>query len=88
MQAYCDRQGFQMSTIRFVFDGNSVGPDTTPNSVSLLTEILGKYGDSCKLFSQILASLSFWPFPLFEYKKIVTAQTPFSPIRHSDVKIV
>ena len=24
-----------MSTIRFVFDGNSVGPDNTPNEVSV-----------------------------------------------------
>ena len=34
MQAYCDRQGFQMSTIRFMFDGNPLGPDTTPSEVN------------------------------------------------------
>jgi len=33
MQAYCDRQGFQMNTIRFMFDGNHIGPDTTPAEV-------------------------------------------------------
>ncbi|KAL5460343.1 hypothetical protein EMCRGX_G033788 [Ephydatia muelleri] len=30
MQAYCDRQGYQMNTVRFLFDGNTVGPDATP----------------------------------------------------------
>ena len=34
MQAYCDRQGFQMNSIRFMFDGNHIGPDTTPSEVS------------------------------------------------------
>ena len=34
MQAYCDRQGFQMSTIRFMFDGNPLGPEATPSEVS------------------------------------------------------
>ena len=34
MQAYCDRQGFQMNTIRFTFDGNHLGPETTPAEVS------------------------------------------------------
>ena len=34
MQAYCDRQGFQMNTIRFMFDGNHLGPETTPAEVS------------------------------------------------------
>lgn len=33
MQAYCDRQGFQMNTIRFMFDGNHLGPETTPAEV-------------------------------------------------------
>lgn len=36
MQAYCDRQGFQMNTIRFMFDGNHLSEDTTPSEVSLL----------------------------------------------------
>lgn len=35
MQAYCDRQGFQMNTIRFMFDGNHLGPETTPSEVSI-----------------------------------------------------
>jgi len=35
MQAYCDRQGFQMTNIRFMFDGNHIGPDTTPSEVSI-----------------------------------------------------
>lgn len=34
MQAYCDRQGFQMASIRFMFDGNPLGPEATPSEVS------------------------------------------------------
>lgn len=34
MQAYCDRQGLQMNAIRFMFDGNHLGPETTPCEVS------------------------------------------------------
>jgi small ubiquitin-related modifier len=30
MVAYCERQGFQPGTIRFMFDGNQLGPDQTP----------------------------------------------------------
>ena len=36
MQAYCDRQGFQMSTIRFMFDGNPLGPEATPSEVCVV----------------------------------------------------
>ena len=36
MQAYCDRQGFQMSTIRFMFDGTPIGAETTPSEVRWL----------------------------------------------------
>lgn len=39
MQAYCDRQGFQMNTIRFMFDGNHLGPETTPSEVSITFRI-------------------------------------------------
>ncbi|XP_064404754.1 small ubiquitin-related modifier 3-like [Halichondria panicea] len=46
MQAYCDRQGFQLSTIRFVFDGNSVGPECTPNALEMDDE------DTIEVFQQ------------------------------------
>jgi hypothetical protein len=35
MDAFCDRQGKQMSTVRFLFDGQRVRPDDTPDGVSL-----------------------------------------------------
>jgi len=35
MDAFCDRQGKQMSTVRFLFDGTRVRPEDTPDSVSL-----------------------------------------------------
>lgn len=35
MQAYCDRQGFQMNTIRFMFDGNHLGQETTPAELEM-----------------------------------------------------
>ncbi len=34
MNAYCERQGFQKPSIRFVFDGAQVGEDQTPTDVS------------------------------------------------------
>lgn len=33
MDAFCDRQGKQMSTVRFLFDGARVRPDDTPDTV-------------------------------------------------------
>jgi len=46
MQAYCDRQGFQINTIRFMFDGNSVGQDSTPNDLDMEDE------DTIEVFQQ------------------------------------
>lgn len=34
MTAYCERQGFQRSSIRFVFDGTPVGEEQTPLEVN------------------------------------------------------
>lgn len=33
MDAFCERQGRQMSTVRFLFDGTRVRPEDTPDSV-------------------------------------------------------
>lgn len=33
MDAFCDRQGKQMSTVRFLFDGTRVRPEDTPDTV-------------------------------------------------------
>ncbi|CAI8051704.1 Small ubiquitin-related modifier 2 [Geodia barretti] len=30
MTAYCERQGFQAGTVRFMFDGNQIGAEQTP----------------------------------------------------------
>lgn len=35
MRAFCDRQGKDMSTVRFLFDGTRVNPDDCPEQVSL-----------------------------------------------------
>ncbi|PLN83844.1 hypothetical protein BDW42DRAFT_164272 [Aspergillus taichungensis] len=35
MDAFCDRQGKQMSTVRFLFDGTRVRPEDTPDTVRL-----------------------------------------------------
>ena len=36
MDAFCDRQGKQMSTVRFLFDGTRVRPEDTPDTVCFL----------------------------------------------------
>lgn len=36
MNAFCDRQGKQMQTVRFLFDGARVNPTDSPESVCLL----------------------------------------------------
>ena len=36
MTAYCERQGFQAGTVRFMFDGNQIGAEQTPIEVILL----------------------------------------------------
>jgi small ubiquitin-related modifier len=33
MDAFCERQGKQLSTVRFLFDGTRVRPEDTPDSV-------------------------------------------------------
>ena len=33
--AFCDRQGKQMSTVRFLFDGTRVRPEDTPDTVCI-----------------------------------------------------
>ena len=35
MQVYCDRQGLQMNSTRFEFDGAIIGPKQTPSQVSV-----------------------------------------------------
>ncbi|EFE30307.1 uncharacterized protein ARB_02845 [Trichophyton benhamiae CBS 112371] len=34
MDAFCERQGKQLSTVRFLFDGTRVRPDDSPETVS------------------------------------------------------
>jgi hypothetical protein len=35
MNAFCDRQGKQLSTVRFLFDGQRVRPEDSPDTVSI-----------------------------------------------------
>lgn len=36
MDAFCDRQGKQLSTVRFLFDGTRVRPEDSPDTVSYI----------------------------------------------------
>ena len=38
MQAYCDRQGLQISLVRFRFDGNPVKETDTPDALEMEDE--------------------------------------------------
>ncbi|KAE8157021.1 ubiquitin-related domain-containing protein [Aspergillus tamarii] len=35
MDAFCERQGKQISTVRFLFDGTRVRPDDTPDTLEM-----------------------------------------------------
>ncbi|BDD54722.1 Small ubiquitin- modifier 1 [Monascus purpureus] len=35
MDAFCDRQGKQLSTVRFLFDGTRVRPEDTPETLDM-----------------------------------------------------
>ncbi|KAL4894003.1 ubiquitin-related domain-containing protein [Aspergillus ambiguus] len=35
MNAFCERQGKQMSTVRFLFDGTRVRPEDTPDTLDM-----------------------------------------------------
>eukprot|EP00039_Didymoeca_costata_P018317 m.333028 g.333028 ORF g.333028 m.333028 type:complete len:102 (-) comp17048_c0_seq1:136-441(-) len=35
IEAYCKRQGLQSGSIRFLFDGQQVGPDDSPESLDM-----------------------------------------------------
>jgi len=35
MNAFCDRQGKQLSTVRFLFDGQRVRPEDSPDSLDM-----------------------------------------------------
>lgn len=37
MEAYCGRQGVDISSIRFLYDGQRVQPDQTPKEVKILS---------------------------------------------------
>jgi hypothetical protein len=38
MDAYCERQGKQPGSVRFLYDGTRVMPQDTPNEVSFVEE--------------------------------------------------
>lgn len=45
MDAFCDRQGKQPSTVRFLFDGTRVRPEDSPDTVSVAyLQIPASYG--------------------------------------------
>lgn len=35
METYCNRQGKDMSAVRFMYDGIRIKPETTPNEVNI-----------------------------------------------------
>jgi Ubiquitin-2 like Rad60 SUMO-like len=40
MNAFCERQGKQITTVRFLFDGTRVQPTDSPDTVSPVTSIV------------------------------------------------
>jgi len=42
MNAFCDRQGKNISSVRFLFDGTRVGPTDNPDTVSSTTPASGR----------------------------------------------
>lgn len=56
MNAFCDRQGKQMTSVRFLFDGSRVQPSDTPDTVSHTFFVLSR------LFTNLLRNNSSrWP---------------------------
>lgn len=56
MDAFCDRQGKQQATVRFLFDGTRVRPDDTPDTVSpLQRDLFQHYLFRCANADTILA---------------------------------
>ena len=53
MDAFCDRQGKQLSTVRFLFDGTRVRPDDTPETVCPLFMLFVPWGADIALSSWI-----------------------------------
>lgn len=43
MDAFCDRQGKQLSTVRFLFDGTRVRPEDTPETVCITISCPGSW---------------------------------------------
>lgn len=40
MNSYCERQGFQRSALRFMFDGSPLGEEQTPADVKILLLVI------------------------------------------------
>lgn len=49
MNAFCERQGKQLSTVRFLFDGTRVRPEDTPDTVRLPQTTVPKHGANIPL---------------------------------------
>lgn len=43
MDAFCERQGKQASTVRFLFDGTRVRPEDTPDTVCLIGSFMHEF---------------------------------------------
>ena len=39
MDAYCEKQGKQAGSLRFLFDGKRIAPTSTPDSVSHVPQL-------------------------------------------------
>jgi Ubiquitin-2 like Rad60 SUMO-like len=58
MNAFCERQGKQISTVRFLFDGQRVSPTDSPDTVSLLRHGLHQTCDRYALEMVLFLSTS------------------------------
>jgi len=52
MNAFCDRQGKQLSQVRFLFEGQRVQPNDTPDTVGILFHYAGSLPQEQRYISQ------------------------------------
>ncbi|XP_059177545.1 golgin subfamily B member 1-like [Physella acuta] len=65
MRAYCDKYGYQMNTLKFMYDGNRVLEDDTPSKLGL------EDGDAIDVFSMQVGGIT---------RKIRTNQMSYIPL--------
>ena len=64
MDAYCARVGKEAGSIRFLFDGDRIAPDSTPNDLGMEDEDeIDAMVEVCCDIANTSISLSFYSFP-------------------------